>query len=128
VAIGEARRTGAEEEDATMATLEQCREALNQLAERLAANAEMGGRLDFDRTLACRISDLDAAFHGRLAGGRVHDMADGDDPAAKIKLTIGSDDLVDLVAGRLDAKRAFASGRLKIKASMLDLLKLQRLL
>ncbi len=111
-----------------MATLEQCRVALNQLAQQLAANAEMGGRLDFDRTLACRITDLDAAFHGRLAGGRVHDLADGDDPRAKIKLIIASDDLIDLVAGRLDAKRAFASGRLKIKASVLDLLKLQRLL
>ena len=111
-----------------MATLEQCRTALTNLATRLAANAEAGGRLDFDRTLACRITDLSAAFHGRLAGGRIEGLTDGDDPAAKIKLTIASDDLVDLVAGRLDAKRAFASGRLKINASLFDLLKLQKLM
>jgi hypothetical protein len=37
-----------------MATLEQCRTALNQLADRLAKNAEVGGRLDFDRSLACQ--------------------------------------------------------------------------
>ena len=111
-----------------MATLDQCRTALNQLAERLAANAGAGGRLDFDRSLACQITDLPAAFHGRLEGGKIVDLTDGDDPGAKIKLIIASDDLLELVAGRLDAGRAFASGRLKIKASMMDLLKLRKLL
>jgi putative sterol carrier protein len=111
-----------------MATLEECRQAINQLAARLSTSADGGGLRDFDRTLACRISDLNTAFHGRLAGGHVRDLAEGDDPNAKIKLTIGSDDLVDLVGGRLDAKRAFASGRLKINASVFDLLKLQKML
>src|SRR6185295_15669023 len=58
-------------EGSPVATLEQCRTALSNLVTRLAANAEAGGRLDFDRTLACRITDLGAAFHGRLAGGRI---------------------------------------------------------
>lgn len=111
-----------------MATLDQCREALNQLAARLAQNAEAGGRLDFDRTLACQIPDLSAAFHGRLQDGKIVDLTDGDDPKAKIKMTINSDDLLELVAGRLDAGKAFASGRLKIKASVMDLLKLRKLL
>jgi hypothetical protein len=111
-----------------MATIDQCRTALNQLANRLAANAEAGGRLDFDRTLACQLPDLGAAFHGRLEGGRIVGLADGDDPGAKIKLIIGSDDLLELVDGRLDAGKAFASGRLKIKASVLDLIKLRKLL
>lgn len=111
-----------------MATLDQCRTALHQLAQRLATNAGTGARLDFDRTLACTIPDLEAAFHGRLADGQVHNLTDGDDPKAKIRLIIGSDDLVDLVAGRLDAKRAFANGRLKVRAGMFDLIKLQKLL
>jgi putative sterol carrier protein len=111
-----------------MATLEQCRTALNQLAERLAANAEVGGRLDFDRSLACQVTDLGAAFHGRLEGGRIVDLTDGDDPRAKIRMIISSDDLLELVGGRLDAGKAFASGRLKIKASVLDLIKLRKLL
>ena len=111
-----------------MATLDQCRTALNQLAAKLAANAEAGGRLDFDRSLACQIPDLEAAFHGRLENGKIVDLADGDDPKAKIKLIINGDDLLDLAAGKLDAGKAFASGRLKIKASMMDLLKLRKLL
>ncbi|GAA0896925.1 hypothetical protein GCM10009557_71230 [Virgisporangium ochraceum] len=111
-----------------MATVDQCREALNQLAARLAENAGAGGRLDFDRTLACQVPDLGAAFHGRLEDGKIVDLTDGDDPKAKIKLIIASDDLLELVAGRLDAGKAFASGRLKIKASVMDLLKLRKLL
>jgi putative sterol carrier protein len=111
-----------------MATLDQCREALNQLAARLAKNAEVGGRLDFDRTLACQIPDLSAAFHGRLENGKIVDLTEGDDPKAKIKMIIDSDDLLELVSGRLDAGKAFASGRLKIKASVMDLLKLRKLL
>jgi putative sterol carrier protein len=111
-----------------MATLEQCRTALNQLADRLAQNAEAGGRLDFDRTLACQVPDLATAFHGRLEGGRIVDLTDGDDPRAKIKMIINSDDLLELVAGRLDAGKAFANGRLKIKASVFDLIKLRKLL
>jgi hypothetical protein len=111
-----------------LATLEQCRAALGQLSQQLAANADVAGRLDFDRSLACRISDLGAAFHGRLESGRIANLADGDDPNAKIGLIIASDDLLELVAGRLDVKKAFASGRLKIKASVFDLLKLQKLL
>lgn len=111
-----------------MATLDQCREALDQLAGKLAANAEAGGKFDFDRTLACQIPDLPAAFHGNLENGKIVNLTDGDDPKAKIKLIIDSDDLLDLVAGRLDAGKAFTSGRLKIKASMMDLLKLRKLL
>jgi predicted lipid carrier protein YhbT len=111
-----------------MATLEQCRTALDQLAAKLAANAEAGGRLDFNRTLACQVPDLQAAFHGRLENGRIVDLVDGDDPKAKIKMIINSDDLLELVAGSLDAGKAFASGRLKIKASVMDLLKLRKLL
>lgn len=110
-----------------MATLDECRTALNRLATRLST--ENGGRrIDMDRTLACRVTDLNAAFHARLRAGHIENLADGDNPDAKIKLIIGSDDLIDLVSGRLDITRAVASGRIKIHASVFDLLKLQKLL
>ncbi|MDY7090355.1 MAG: alkyl sulfatase C-terminal domain-containing protein [Actinomycetota bacterium] len=111
-----------------MATVDECRQALHGLAARLERNAETRGKLDFDRTLACRVPDLETAFHGRLSGGLLTDIADGDDPRAKIALTAGSDDLVALVAGRLDITRALASGQVKVKANPFDLLKLRKLL
>jgi putative sterol carrier protein len=112
-----------------VATVEECRTALGKLADRLAANAaEAKAKLDLDRTLTCRITDLDLAFHGRLTAGRILDLAEGDDPSAKLKLTSTSDDLVALVEGRLNAASAWASGRVKIDASLMDLMKLRKLL
>jgi putative sterol carrier protein len=56
------------------------------------------------------------------------DIADGDDPEAKIALIAASDDLVALVQGRLDIARAVASRQVSIKANPFDLLKLRKLL
>lgn len=111
-----------------MASVDECRQALHDLAARLDRHADMQGRIDFDRTLACRITDLDTAFHGRLVDGRLIDLADGDDPKAKIALSTGSDDLVALVHGQLDITKAVASRRVSIKANPFDLMKLRKLL
>ncbi|MFI5911100.1 SCP2 sterol-binding domain-containing protein [Dactylosporangium sp. NPDC051541] len=113
-----------------MATVDECRAALEKLAERLGSNTGGGARekLDFDRTLACRVTDLGVAFHGRLQGGEITGLTDGDDPRAKIKLTSSSDDLVSLVNGQLNVMQAWTGGRIKIEAGVMDLLKLRKLL
>ncbi|GAA4719488.1 alkyl sulfatase C-terminal domain-containing protein [Phytohabitans rumicis] len=112
-----------------MATEQECRKALEQLAQRLAANAQDArSRLDLDRTLACRITDLGVAFHARLLNGQLLDITDGDDPRAKIALITTSDDLLALVAGTLALPQAMAARRVSLKASPFDLLKLRKLL
>ena len=111
-----------------MASVDECRQALHDLAARLDENAETRGKLDLNRTLACRVPDLGAAFHARLDGGRLVDIADGDDPKAKIALTADSDKLVALVRGELDVTKAVASRQVSIKANPFDLLKLRKLL
>ncbi len=112
-----------------MATVEQCRTALHELSQRLAANAaQTRDKVDLDRPLACTVKDLGVAFHGRLAGGTLVGLADGDDPGAKIRLTATSDDLLALVSGELDFARAWASGRVSVNANPFDLLKLRKLL
>jgi hypothetical protein len=112
-----------------VASVEECRQALHDLSARLEANAaEVRGRVDLDRTLACRVTDLGTAFHGRLVDGRLVDIADGDDGTAKIALITTSDDLIALVRGQLDLPRAIAARRVSISASPFDLLKLRKLL
>ena len=111
-----------------MATVDECRQALRDLAAKLDVTAEARGKLDFDRTLACRVPDLAAAFHARLSGGRLLDIADGDDPRAKIALIADSDDLIALVGGKLDVTRAIAARQISVKANPFDLLKLRKLL
>ncbi|WFE48919.1 MULTISPECIES: SCP2 sterol-binding domain-containing protein [unclassified Micromonospora] len=112
-----------------MASVDECRQALQELAARLDRNAEtVRERIDLDRTLACRITDLDAAFHGRITGGRLVELTDGDDPKAKIALSTSSDDLLALVRGDLDVTNAVTTRRVSIKANPFDLLKLRKLL
>jgi predicted lipid carrier protein YhbT len=108
-----------------VASADECREALHRLAAQLEAKA---ANVDLDRSLACRVTDLDTAFHGRLTGGRLVGIADGDDPKAKIKITASSDDLVALLDGRLDVGKAVASRRVVLSANPFDLLKLRKLL
>ena len=112
-----------------MATIEECRAALDKFAENIANDQDdVAGKLDFERRLACDISDLGHAFHGRFSGGTLIDIADGDDADAQIRMTVSSDDLIALVNEELDLAKAFASGRVKIKANFMDLLKLKKLL
>ncbi|WP_412542856.1 SCP2 sterol-binding domain-containing protein [Longispora sp. K20-0274] len=112
-----------------MATVDECREALGRLDAKLAANAEkVAQKVSLDRPMACTIKDLGVAFRCRLADGRLHDIADGDDPDAKIRLIATSDDLIALVDGELNFASAWASNRLSVKASFTDLLKLRTLL
>lgn len=111
-----------------MATVDECREALQTLASRMDGNTDAAGKIDLDRSLACSVPDLGVAFHGRLTGGRLVDMTDGDDPDAKIRLTAASDDLVAMLNGRLDLPKAWATGRISIRANPFDLLKLRKLM
>lgn len=111
-----------------MATVEECRQALERIATRLAEHPEAAARVNLERSIACHIRDLGVAFCGRLRGGAIVDLAEGDDPKAQIRMSVSSDDLLALVAGDLNFAAAWASGRVSIKASFSDLLRLRKLL
>lgn len=112
-----------------MASVDDCRAALARLADTLADNAaEVRRKADLDRTLACRVTDLRTAFRGRLRNGELVEVAEGDDPDARIRLSATSDDLIALVDGELDLARALATRRVTVSANPLDLMKLYKLL
>lgn len=109
--------------------MEECRAALARLTADLARNAaEVREKVDLDRTIVCRVTDLQIAFRGRLVGGELVDVAEGDDPNAKIKLSAASDDLIAMVDGELDFAKALATRRASVSANPFDLLKLRKLL
>jgi putative sterol carrier protein len=111
-----------------MATVEQCREALHEVATRLGGDPAASAKLTLDRAIAVHITDLNHSFHGRLRGGQLVDITDGEDPSAQIRLSVTSDDLQAMVDGRLNIAAAWATGRASIKASFSDLLKLRKLM
>lgn len=108
-----------------MATLEECREALTELTRDIA---ESGEDVDFDRSLSATITDLNTVLKGRFEGGQFTGIEQASDPAADVKLTLTSDDLVAMCRGELNVMKAMATGKLKLQASMGDMMKLRKLL
>ncbi|MFC4336965.1 SCP2 sterol-binding domain-containing protein [Salininema proteolyticum] len=109
-----------------MANAAECQEALEKFAEMLASKPKTAKKLSgFDRSLACDITDLDdVSFHGRFDKGKLVDIEEGDDDEAQIRMILSSDDLLALVSGELDFKKAFTGGKVKVKANMMDMMKL----
>ena len=108
-----------------MATIEQCEQAFDRLAGRLAAVDAAQRRHGLDRTLCCTVSDLDVSYSGRLKDGLLLGITQREDPRAKVRLVLTSDDLLALVDGGLNLAPAWATGRIKVKASALDLVRLK---
>ena len=112
-----------------MASTKECARALRGLSRRLAdVDGELRRKHAVDRTISCRITDLDTDFSARVTDGELVDIEQQPLPDAQIKLTVSSDDLVALTAGELSVTSAWASGRLRIEASLLDMLRLRSLL
>lgn len=115
-----------------MATLKECRSALDRLSDNLAgADGDVRGAAALDRSLSCHIRDLDVTFTGRLTDGRVQVLDTVEGPPrdkAEIRLAMTGDDLVAMVDGELNFAKAWGSGRVHLEAGFRDLLKLRSLL
>ncbi|AJE39999.1 MULTISPECIES: SCP2 sterol-binding domain-containing protein [Streptomyces] len=115
-----------------MATIDECRSALDKLSDNLAgADGDVRAAAGMDRSLSCRITDLDITFVGRLEDGRIKVLDTLQGPPAEkaqIRLTMTGDDLVAMVDGRLNFGRAWGSGRVRLEAALLDLFRLRKLL
>jgi hypothetical protein len=109
--------------------MDQCLIALDEILGDLASSPAAAG---LDRSLSCRLTDLDEVVIGRLGGGAVHDLhvlPHGPAvPKADIRLTMTSDDLIALTAGHVHFGQAWATGRVKLEAGLRDLLRLRKLL
>jgi hypothetical protein len=81
------------------------------------------------KVIRCQVTDLDTAWFSVVQNGRVSPPSErSPDGRADITLRVRSDDLVDLVQGRVSFLSAFTSGKVRVDASLFDLLRLRRLL
>ena len=113
-----------------MATAEECRTALDSLTGRIAEmDAKDREAHLLDRTLSVRISDLGLTFVTRLGphGADPVRLADGA-PPAQVRFTADSDVIVAVAADPGTFMRAWLSGKLRVQASVFDLLHLRRLM
>jgi putative sterol carrier protein len=111
-----------------MATVEQCRAALDVISQRIAESDHVARAKVDRRSLACHLTDLDVTFVGQLDAAGLHDITQVEENSADVTMTMASDVLVALTDGSLSFPSAFATGKLKINASFMDLLKLRSFL
>ncbi|HEU0129388.1 MAG TPA: hypothetical protein VFQ85_00170 [Mycobacteriales bacterium] len=112
-----------------MATVEECEAALHDLAAMLrSVDADALEQHSVDRTVSLWVSDLKECFTGRLGAEGLTEITRGGRHEGQIRLKASSDDLVALTKGELSFPAAWASGRVKVDASITDLLKLRSLL
>jgi hypothetical protein len=114
-----------------MATADECRTALDKLTGRIAEmDAKDREAHLLDRTLSVRIPDLNVTFVTRLGphGADPVRSADGGTPSAQVRFTADSDVIVAIAADPGTFMRAWLSGRLRVQASVFDLLHLRRLM
>ena len=114
-----------------MATVEECRTALEGLTGRIA-NMDAKDREAhlLDRTLSCRVPDLGLTFVTRLGpdGAEPVKVADSDTPQAQVRFTADSNTVLAIAGDPGTFMRAWLSGRLKVQGSVFDLLHLRKLM
>ena len=112
-----------------MASVDECESALRELATMLrAVDHDTRQQHAVDRTLSCWVSDLKEVFTGRLGADGLTDLRRGGQHEGQVRLRVNSDDLVALTKGDLSFPVAWATGRVKVDASIGDLLRLRSLL
>lgn len=114
-----------------MATAQECRVALESLTARIShmSTADRAAHLA-DRTMSCRVPDLGVTFWTRLGPDGADPVTEPPDPAARaqIRFIAKSDDVVGIAADPGSFARAWLAGRLKVEGSILDLLRLRKLM
>ncbi|MDT0330323.1 SCP2 sterol-binding domain-containing protein [Nocardiopsis lambiniae] len=118
-----------------MNSIDACLDGIAKVNERILAEPESERRKHIrERTVSVTVPDLATVFDMRLTIEGLTDIthrsqtAPAPRPRVHVTVTVTSDDLVDLAGGRLDPARALLTRRVKVDASMGDLLRLRKLL
>jgi hypothetical protein len=118
------------ESEATMATAEECRTALESLIGRIAElDAQERARKVLDRTMSLRVPDLGVTFLTRVGpdGTEPVRLAENGARPAQVRFTADSDVVVAVAADPGTFMRAWLAGKLKVQGNPLDLLHLRKL-
>jgi len=111
-------------------TAQECQDALQKLAGRLSELSDSERQEYFgNRSMSVTVPDLNVTFVTVLgAGGDLVRVADPGEPQADIRLTADSDQVIALAEQPMNIARAWMARKVKIDASMKDLIRLRRLL
>lgn len=112
-----------------MATFDQVEAILIELLRKLGTvDDSTRAMLPSRRTIEARCPDLDLVRYAEWRHGDLELLDDDPIRRPDIRISVHSDDLLRIASGELPFSRAVASNRLRIDASMPDLLRLRAVL
>ncbi len=116
-----------------MSSIDACLNGIARANERLLSQPLNKRREHIrERSISVIVPDLDTTFDMRLTIDGLTDVTPRPlgttAPSSQVKVTVSANDLVALAEDRLDPAKALFSRRLKVDASLGDLLRLRRLL
>lgn len=112
-----------------MATQDECRSAIETLLGRLGeVDPDLRKSKLPDRTIGVQLLDLDLTFIGDLENGEIVNVhVDQSGVRPQIRIVCNSDDLIKMTDGDLSFAHAWATGRVRLDASLRDLIRLRNL-
>lgn len=109
-----------------MAEVEEVERILDDVLGRLTdLDPNTRAMLPSRRTIEARCPDLDLVRHAEWRQGRLHLVDDAPPRRADIRISVRSDDIMRISEGDLTFAQAYRAGRVRIDASMSDLLRLR---
>lgn len=109
-----------------MAEVEEVEAILDAFLHRLGTlDPNTRAMLPYRRTVEARCPDLDLVRHAEWRQGRLNLLDEAPPRRADIRISARSDDIVRISDGELTFTQAYRAGRIRIDASMADLLRLR---
>jgi hypothetical protein len=115
-----------------VATKQQVERKLRELVKRLdqaggGIHGSLAEALPERRVIHVIVPDLDSSWWTEMSDGRMRGLHRGAPNRTDIKVKVESDQLLDLVDGRKSLFSSYLGGKIKIEASLSDLLRLRKL-
>jgi hypothetical protein len=114
-----------------VATKEEVSGAIARLMARLDGNEEnVRSAIPGRKVMGCLVTDIGVSWYSVIEDGHVSPPTEDPPPGERVAvlLKLRSDDLIDLVEERISFLSAFLSGKVRVDASLSDLLRLRTLL
>jgi len=104
-------------------------DAINKMLENFTTEKAKKTFRKWSKTMAFEFSDLGKTFYTNIELGVPGDMVEGE-PEGKVHVRITTDAATwkGIMSGEISGMKAYTSKKLKVKGSMPDLLKLQKLM
>ena len=82
----------------------------------------------WSKTMAFELTDLEKTYYVNIDKGTPGEAIEGEPEKAHVKITTDSKTWIGIMNGEISGMKAYTAKKLKVKGSMPDLLKLQKLM